>query len=191
MSNQLRDLGFPMCTGRDLRARRAAAQAPAPVIAGVDVLAVGGGVVEAESVGDDGGGAWAASSRSAEIRPVHMGNPRSRSWLDMGGVGEGLRGVVAGEQPGAVVGLPGRLAGAGARRRAGDGGGRLAEAQGEPGLPLRRCAVGERLQFPWSRRGRRRGRGKPVEASASTWRRRCPPGPRGRASGVRSLDLPG
>jgi hypothetical protein len=50
----------------------------APGSTGVDVLALAGGVMEAEV--DDGGGAWAVSSRSAEIRPVRIGKPRLWSW---------------------------------------------------------------------------------------------------------------
>jgi hypothetical protein len=90
------------------------------------VLALGGGVVEAE------GGAWAASSRSAEIRPVRIREPELAELVEHGGVGERLPGVAAGEQPGAggaarLSGLPEQESGEGLR----DGRGRLAEVQEE------------------------------------------------------------
>lgn len=55
----------------------------APGAACVVVLAGGGGVVEAEGVGDDGGGTCRTSWRRAEMRAVRMGRSRSRSWISM------------------------------------------------------------------------------------------------------------
>ena len=117
-----------------------ACDVPAPGSTGVDVLAGGGGVVEAEGVGDDGGGDLEDElAQSGDAR----GAQRQAVVAELGGhrvVGGGLPGVAAGEQPvAAVVGGHVVVAGGGElvqqrAKRHGDRAGRVAESQ--PGLAV-------------------------------------------------------
>jgi hypothetical protein len=98
----------------------------APGSAGVDVLALGGGVMEAKG---GGLGGEFAECRNPSCAPRE---PELAELVEHGGVGERLPGVAAGEQPGAggaarLSGLPEQESGEGLR----DGRGRLAEVQEE------------------------------------------------------------
>ena len=76
---------------------------PAPGGAGVDVLAGGGGVVEAEGVGDDGGGDLQDELAQRRDAGGAQGQAVVAELGGDGAVGGGLAGMAAGEQPAAGV----------------------------------------------------------------------------------------
>jgi len=117
-----------------------AAGVPAPGGSCVDVLAAGGGVVESEGVGDDGGGDLEDELAQGGDAGGAQGQAEGAELVGHGVVGGGLAGLAAGEQPSAGgVGGDVVVAGGGElvqQRVEGGGDGAWRVAEPEPGLAV-------------------------------------------------------